>query len=130
MSQDNVGVIERAAEHWNETGELPLSLYDREVTFTTRGELAGSTTYRGHEGLERAMASFSSVWTGIQIELLEFVQGDEVVVAQTRFHLRSRTGVDLDVDEGWTYWFREGKIGRVEQHGSKEDALEAAGLAG
>ncbi len=129
MPQENVGVIERAAEHWNETGELPLFLYDREVTFTTRGELAGSTTYRGHEGLERRWRPSRACGHAFQIELLEFVQGDEVVVAQTRFHLRSRTGVDLDVDEGWTYWFREGKIGRVEQHGSKKDALEAAGLA-
>jgi hypothetical protein len=32
------------------------------------------------------------------------------------------------VVEGWVTWIRDGRIIRIEQYGSKEEALEAAGL--
>jgi hypothetical protein len=38
--------------------------------------------------------------------------------------------VELEVDEGWATWLRNGKITRIEQHGTKQEALEAAGLRG
>jgi hypothetical protein len=45
-----------------------------------------------------------------------------------RWHLRGRSGVELDEVEGWVTCIRDGKITRIEQHGSKVEALEAAGL--
>jgi hypothetical protein len=44
------------------------------------------------------------------------------------FHLRAQSGVELDVEEAWVYWVRNGKIWRMKQHASKQEALEAAGL--
>ena len=45
-----------------------------------------------------------------------------------RIELQSHEGVELEVDEAWVYWLRDGKLTRIEQHGSREEALEAAGL--
>jgi ketosteroid isomerase-like protein len=45
-----------------------------------------------------------------------------------RWHLRGRSGVELDEVEGWVTCIRDGKITRIEQYGSKVEALEAAGL--
>jgi hypothetical protein len=37
--------------------------------------------------------------------------------------------VDLEAEEAaWAYWLRDGKLTRIEQHGDRQKALEAAGL--
>ena len=61
-------------------------------------------------------------------EILEVVDSGEVVVSVIRWHLRGRSGVELDEVEGWVTWIRDGKINRIEQYGSRAEALEAAGL--
>ncbi len=57
------------------------------------------------------------------------IEGDNVAVAVVRFELLSQTGVELEVEEAWAYWLRDGKFTRIEQHGSRRKALEAAGLS-
>ena len=49
-------------------------------------------------------------------------------MAVVRIELRSHAGVELEVEEAWAYWLRDGKLIRIEQHGTREKALEAAGL--
>ena len=48
-----------------------------------------------------------------------------------RFQVRGvASGAELEVDEGWAIWMRDGRFVRIEQHGSRERALESAGLPG
>ena len=68
------------------------------------------------------------VWAELHGEILEVVDSGEVVVSVIRWHLRGRSGVELDEVEGWVTWIRDGKITRIEQYGSRTEALEAAGL--
>jgi hypothetical protein len=54
--------------------------------------------------------------------------GDQVLVWGT-IHVRAKgSGLETDIPMGGLYEFREGKIVRCEDFGSKEKALEAAGL--
>jgi hypothetical protein len=55
-------------------------------------------------------------------------QENDVVVSVIRWHLQGQSGVELDEVEGWVTWIRGGEITRIGQHGSKADALDAAGL--
>jgi ketosteroid isomerase-like protein len=130
MSQENVEVVRRIVEHVNETGEAgPLELYDPDITFTTRGEVGGSATFTGHQGLRRAEAMFAQVWAETHTTIVELIEGEDVVVAVVRIELRSQAGVSLEVEEAWAYWIRNGKLVRIEQHGAREKALAAAGLS-
>jgi ketosteroid isomerase-like protein len=72
---------------------------------------------------------FGEVWAQMTVRVLEFIAGDDVVVAVVRTDLRSHTGVDLEVEEAWAYWLRGGRVVRIEQHGARENALDAAGLS-
>jgi ketosteroid isomerase-like protein len=129
MSQENVEIVRRATDYFNETGVLgPLELHDPEVTFTTRGDIGGAETYTGHRGLVEAMANFREVWAQIDAHIIELVGGDDAVVSVMRFELRSQVGVDLKVEEASAIWLRDGKIHRIEQHATRRDALEAVGL--
>ena len=130
MSQENVEVVRRVFDYFNQTGEAgPLDLYDPQVTFTTRGEVEGPTTFTGHRGMADGVASFGEAWAETAAHIIELIEGDDVVVAVVRFDLRSHEGVELEVEEAWAYWLRDGKLTRIEQHGSRGQALEGAGLS-
>ena len=131
MSEENVEVVRRVIDYVNETGEAgPLELYDAQVTFTTRGDVSGAETFTGHRGMADAVASFADAWAKTTAHIVELVDSDDVVVAVVRIELLSQTGVELEVEEAWAYWLRERKLTRIEQHGSRRQALEAAGLSG
>jgi ketosteroid isomerase-like protein len=130
MSEENVAIVRRVTDYVNEHGEAgPLELYDAEVMFTTRGDVGGPETFTGHRGMADAVAMFGQVWAKTAAHIIELIEDDDVVVAVFRFELVSQTGVELEVEEGWAYWLRDGKITRIEQHGSRQEAFEAAGLS-
>jgi ketosteroid isomerase-like protein len=128
MSQENVEVVSRAIEYFGETGDVADECYDAEVEFTTRSDGPGQEIYHGIEGLRRSVQSFGEVWATMEFEAQGFIEVGDVVVVPLLFHLRAQSGVELDIAEAWAYWVREGKIWRIEQHPTKAEALEAAGL--
>ena len=68
------------------------------------------------------------VWAELHGEILEVVDWGQVVVSVIRWHLRGRSGVELDEVEGWVTCIRDGKITRIEQYGSKTEALKPPGF--
>jgi ketosteroid isomerase-like protein len=128
MSRENVEVIRHAIEHLSDTGELAEECYDPEVEYTTQPDAPMHTTYQGLQGLQRSLESLREAWDSMKLEAREFIEADEAIVALTHFRLRGHSGVELEVDQAWTYQMRNGKIWRMEQYGSKQEALEAAGL--
>lgn len=132
MSDQNVALVEQALRHLNETGEPAWELYSPELTFRTRGELGGSETFHGRDGLQRGLALFREVWgQGITLELLETLGEGDVIVVVVRAHLRGTgSGVEVQAEESWATWFRDGLIVRIEQYGTKAEAVRAAGLDG
>lgn len=130
MSRENVEIVRGLTDYFNEHGAPgPMEAFDPEVTFTTRGDVGSPQTFAGHGGLMDALGNFHEVWERIEAQLIELIDASEIVVAVIRFVIRSRRGVDLDFEEGWVYWLRGGKVVRIEQHASKAQALEAAGLS-
>jgi ketosteroid isomerase-like protein len=81
--------------------------------------------------MREAVNAFREAWgTSAHGEILGITGTGDVLVAEVRFRLRGAgSGVELAVDEGWAYWMRDGKAVRIEQHGSKQQALEAAALS-
>jgi ketosteroid isomerase-like protein len=86
-------------------------------------------TRRGLEGLRRGNESLRTVWAEITGEIEEVTASGDRVVSVIRWRLRGHSGVELEEVEGWATWVRDGRITRIEQHGSKKAALEAAGLS-
>jgi ketosteroid isomerase-like protein len=127
VSQENVEIVRRALSHLNETGEPDWDLYDPDLVWTSRPDGPAHFAYRGLDGLRRGSASMRQVWAELHADILETVESGDVVVSVIRWHLRGRSGVELDEVEGWASWIRDGKIARIEQYGSKAEALEAAG---
>ena len=129
MSEQNVRIVERVVDAFNATGAPPLALFAPDVVFATRGEIVGSQEYHGHDGLMRGFGEFGEAWQSIEAEIVEMLEGADTVVAVGRFRLKAHSGVELEVEETWAYWLSDGLVRRVEQHGSRDAALAAAGLA-
>ena len=87
------------------------------------------TTYRGLNGLRDALQGAREAWDSITLDITEFTDLGEAVVAEGCFRLRGRSSdVELEVREAWVYWVQNGRIRQMAEYGSKQDALEAAGL--
>jgi ketosteroid isomerase-like protein len=132
MSARNKAVVQDALRHLNETGEPAWDLYSDDVTFTTRGGLGGGReSFHGHAGLQRGLGMFRDVWAQgmLSLELREVLgEGDRVVVV-VRAHVRaSPNEAPLEVEESWATWVRDGRIARIEQYGTRDEALRATGL--
>jgi hypothetical protein len=57
MSQENVAIVERFADHWNGTGEPLWAEMDPEVVFVIDPGSFVAGTYRGHDGVGPSSAS-------------------------------------------------------------------------
>ena len=86
--------------------------------------------YRGPEGLKRWMGAFWDEFDDAHIEVHEFVDaGDQVLATET---VQGR-GKQSGAESSWTLWelwtVRDGKLVHGRGITSRDEALEAAGLS-
>ena len=130
MSQENVEIVRRGIEAWNQR-DLPtqLSLYrsDAEIDWSrSRGPVKG--VYRGHHGIQTFWNEFWSTFDDVQLETHGFTAvGSEVVVSNTA-HLRGREGIEVTASSTFVYTVENGQITRLRMFQERDEALEAAGL--
>jgi ketosteroid isomerase-like protein len=131
MSQENVEVVHSAFRAFEEGGiDQLLGLLHPEIEWEARLDLPDSEVYRGHDGVRRLVARFAEVIEDIWIRPREVIDAGDRVIVPLRWGGRGRSsGVEFEeVEETWVYSFRNGKIARIQEYASKDQALEAAGL--
>jgi len=131
MSQENVELVRRAVEELN-SGERSRAriraVWHRDAEFLPRRS-AIEGGYRGIEGFERWIADTDETFQTFQ-QHYELIDLGERVVAWGNVHVRARgSGIETDIQAGAVLEFRDGKIVRWEDFGSKEKALKAVGRA-
>ncbi len=84
-------------------------------------------TYRGHAGLVEGFGRFMRAWEELRTELLEVSEVGERVVVLTRWTGRSRGNrIEVDQQVAQFYDVRDGKVARVRQFRTREEAIRAA----
>jgi ketosteroid isomerase-like protein len=130
MSQRNVDVVRRSFEAFaGGDFEMAFAAADPGIEWRTADDEPDVGTYRGIPGLRRFVASLSELWLDRfehTTRFEEFIdRGDWVVVPWTG-RLRGRgSGIEVEVSETYAVRLREGRIVRVEEYRTKEEALEA-----
>jgi ketosteroid isomerase-like protein len=130
MSQENVELVRRVFDDWN-LGEDELevrSVYHPDVELLPL-RAATEGVYRGIAGIEKFVADTREVFEKFEprYELLDL---GERVLAWGEIHVRARgSGIETDIASGGIFEFRDGKVARWEDFGSKDEALKAVGLA-
>jgi hypothetical protein len=129
MSQENVELVLEAIERWNRGARADTTLFHPAVEWLPL-RVATEGSYHGIAGIERFNADTDEVFDKFELRC-ELLDLGTRVIAWGTIHVRARaSGIETDIPVGGAVDFRDGKIVRWQDFGSKEKALEAVGLAG
>jgi ketosteroid isomerase-like protein len=132
MSRRNVEVIRDIVAAMNEGDfERALAHHSADVVFEAPAGIRGGT-FRGREAVSEWFTDWLRIFDWkVHADIREIAEvGDDGVLAV--FVLRGRgraSGVDVEMTNAYLYRLREGTITRMDGYLSREEALEAAGLA-
>ena len=136
MSQENVEIVRRAYELFNEGGPeavISAGIWSHEIVWDlSPSGIAGLGVYRGHDEVR---AFFEEDWFGAfpfeewEIELDRLVDhGDQVISVHHQRGRGASSGAAAVLEQGIINTLHDGEIVRVELYGDPAKALEAAGL--
>ena len=130
VSARNVEIVRRSIEAFAR-GELDVffAAHDPDVEWRTAADEPNPQTYRGRDGLRRFAADISEAWMDRFDDVMQFEAfidlGDWVVVPWTA-RLRGRSsGIPVDVNETYAVRVEDGRIVRVDEYRTREEAIEA-----
>jgi ketosteroid isomerase-like protein len=130
VSRENVEIVERFFEHWNETGEPPWDQVDPDAVFEIDpGSFVGGT-YRGHDGIRELLRLTAEVFEDFRYQVDELIDAGASVVVLGRIHARgAQSGATGTQHGALLFRCRDGRIVAYRSYLRREEALEAAGLA-
>ncbi len=142
MSKENVELLRRAYERFNTVGrvepdEVDLELLvpefwsrlDQGLELHERPDLVDRKVYRGIEDSKQFWRKTWELFAEARWEPQEFIDtGDAVIVVSRLVGVGRGSDVPVEMDESVLWWFREGRIVRIEGFGSRAEALAAAGV--
>jgi ketosteroid isomerase-like protein len=130
VSQENVEIVRRMFEHFRrgDVGRTAESMSD-DVLCVTAPDQPDAQVFSGRAEFVAYGQSWLEVFDEYEVETIEFFdKGDYVVVVG---HIRARgrsSGAEIESDDAWLYRLRDGKVIEYRECGTREQALEAAGL--
>ena len=133
MSQENVEVVRRANEAFlgGDVAAALAALHPRVEWHGTVGGMDEGRIAVGHAEVVKAFADYFAVWERMEMRAVEFIDaGDEDVVVFHHEVAKGReSGVVVESDPATINTVRDGLIVRVRSFMTRDQALEAAGLA-
>jgi ketosteroid isomerase-like protein len=133
MSEENVEIVRAAWNAWTSDGleglvEYLTDDFDHraiEGALDDRGPMHGKDAFRAY--IQDWLDTFDDVRTEV-VDLID--AGDDKVIAVLRLSGRAKlSGVETDLTYAVVYTIRDGKVARGREYWTKDQALEAAGLA-
>jgi len=130
VAPENLDVVRRSFQALARGDfEAAFAEHAPDTEWRTASDEPDSETYRGIEGLRRLVASLSEPWEDRferSVELESFISRGPWVVVPWRARLHGRgSGLEIEVFETYAVLVRAGKIVRVDEYRTTEEALEA-----
>jgi ketosteroid isomerase-like protein len=128
VSRENVEIVRRTLEAFAR-GDFDafFAAHDPEAEWRTADDEPDRRTYRGLDGLREFVATLEDTWEGRFDGIMEFEdfldRGDWVVVPWTARMRGRASGVTVDVSETYAVRVKAGRIVRIEEYRSVEQAL-------
>jgi ketosteroid isomerase-like protein len=133
LSAENVEIVRRSMEAFA-CGDIDgfLAAHHPDIEWRTAADEPNPETFRGSDGVRRFAAEITEAWAGRFDDLMKFDDfidlGDWVVVPWTA-RLRGRSsGIEVEVSETYAVQVENGRIVRVEEYRTREEAIEAVRL--
>jgi ketosteroid isomerase-like protein len=113
--------------------DLPrlIALTDPEVEWHSFFAVLGMEgAYRGHAGLRQYVSDLEEAFEVLDAELYEGLAVGEVAVLVGRIHYRGKgSGVETEMQAGWTLRYRNGRLISFQAFGEPEKVLASVGRA-
>jgi ketosteroid isomerase-like protein len=134
VSTVNVALVRSSFEAFGRGDfDEAFAVYDPEVEWHTADDEPDSRTYTGIPALRSFAAHLSDPWSdrfGAAVSFDDFIDcGDWVVCPWTAQLHGHGSGIEIDVFETYAVLVRDGRIRRVNEYRTVEEALEAVGPA-
>jgi ketosteroid isomerase-like protein len=120
MSQQNLDNLRAFWETWNPSEAPDMSLLDPDATYedTILPDHVGET-YRGREGVARALARWFEPFAEITIGLEQIVGEGDRLVSVHRVRTKARhTGIEFESPLAYLWTFRDGKVTHSSRFGT------------
>jgi ketosteroid isomerase-like protein len=130
MSQENVELVRRSFEAFARGDfETAFAAHGPGTEWQTAADEPDSQTFRGIDGLHALVDALADLWVerfGGQQRFEDFIDRGDWVVAPWTARFRGKgSGVEVVVDETYAVRVTHGRIIRVEEYRTREEALEA-----
>jgi ketosteroid isomerase-like protein len=131
MSHENVEIVRRAAEAFNEQGfgsEGSLSFFAADLVFEEPPEQPAPRVAHGRDEAQKIFAQFDEAWEEHRSEPEDIRALDhERVLVLSIEHFRGRDGIEIEQPCAMIFTLRGGKIVRMQSFWERQTAFEAAG---
>ena len=133
MSQENVDVVQRAAELFNEhgiAGAVTPELFADDVVFLEPPEQPAPRSAHGRDEMRQMFGEFDAAWAEHKTEPQEFrALDDERLLVFSVERFKGRDGITVDAPGAAIITVRDGRIVEWRAFWDRQGALEAAGLS-
>jgi uncharacterized protein len=130
MSQENVEIARRAYEAFN-AGDVSgwLQMHTSDVELHDLANLPDPAVHRGHDEMRKWVDAVMEVTEYLRYEPQRFIDAGEFVLVPARISAKGHQGrVPTEMNIFHVFEFRDGKIRRLRNYLSEDEALEAVGL--
>jgi ketosteroid isomerase-like protein len=132
MSQENVELVRRGLEAWNQRdADLALSYLAPEIEWEPASPATvEGAVYRGHDEVSGALAALWDTWEVFRFDETEIRDLGDTVLWLGHVHVKGDAShVELDQEFATKCVVRGGKLVRARSFLSWQEAIEAAGLS-
>ena len=132
MSLENVELVRRLVDHFNEAGDFPWELIDPDTVWVVEPPAFLAGTYHGHEGVRTLLGGMAEVFDEFRVEVDELIDAGHSVVGVGGFRVRGALSGATAPRQPWTVVvrLREGRVVEYRAYFEREAAFEAVGLSG
>jgi ketosteroid isomerase-like protein len=129
MSQENVEIIRRAYEAVSAGGPV-YSMFHPALIYHPRADEPDPSAHVGRDAFERLLDGFLESFSELRFDVLEVIDVGDRVIASTRIHGRgAASGASVEDAYVVVYQLRDGLVVEGWEYRTKQEALEAVGLA-
>ena len=131
MSEENVEIVRRAIDAWNEGGaESAKQFWAEDSELHDAPNLPDPRVVRGRDVVAAHFADAASVVGEMKATIVDVRARDQTVVMRMKMRIQGvQSGVDLPGEAAQVVEVADGKIQRARFFTTWEQALEAAGLS-
>jgi ketosteroid isomerase-like protein len=136
MENENVKIVRQAYEANRsgppaETVDRALVLAHPDCEFISRLTSVEGATYRGHEGVRAYFEDLADAFREWRNEVDQITEvGPQVVMTEGICRATGKSGVEVELRTAMVWELSDGKVIALHAYPTRQEALEAAGLAG